>query len=443
MARNKSYDNSKDYIVDKDVAIPAVEEELLNFVLNMFDYKNLPDTIPKYNLEKYLMTLGYCGVTKVGDELYAIDGTLGGKPNAYHEPTQFIYANEVLGSATVDEDSYVLCKNDFRKQGLMPIINRYTNFMVESNITMRTVLLTTRMNILVSASDERTKASAESYLRKIENGQLGVIGESAFFDGVRMQTASTTSNYVTQVVEMMQFIKGSFLQAIGVNSPHNMKSEYVNKDETGLNDDGLRPLVDNMLECRKQFVDEINEMFGTEIEVDFNSVWKRKQVEQGLSSQLEKGESDVVESNEEQPTVEESDEGDEDEHISGVDGSIEDGEHDAESGNSDGADNKGIDDSDGDGSRTSEGSEGTSDGDSTSEDKSEESSQLDEEDIDDDESESSASENEESSQLDEEDSEDDESKSESSTSENEESDEEDEGRQTDDVSSESDEEKKP
>lgn len=420
MARNKSYDNSKDYIVDKDVAIPAVEEELLNFVLNMFDYKNLPDTIPKYNLEKYLMTLGYCGVTKVGDELYAIDGTLGGKPNAYHEPTQFIYANEVLGSATVDEGSYVLCKNDFRKQGLMPIINRYTNFMVESNITMRTVLLTTRMNILVSASDERTKASAESYLRKIENGQLGVIGESAFFDGVRMQTASTTSNYVTQVVEMMQFIKGSFLQAIGVNSPHNMKSEYVNKDETGLNDDGLRPLVDNMLECRKRFVDEINEMFGTEIEVDFNSVWKRKQVEQGLSSQLEKGESDVVESNEEQPTVEESDEGDEDEHISGVDGSIEDGEHDAESVDSDGADDKGIDDSDGDDSSISEGGEGTSDGDSASEDNSEESSQLDEED-----------------------SEDDESKSESSASENEESDEEDEGRQTDNVSSESDEEKKP
>ena len=443
MARNKSYDNSKDYIVDKDVAIPAVEEELLNFVLNMFDYKNLPDTIPKYNLEKYLMTLGYCGVTKVGDELYAIDGTLGGKPNVYHEPTQFIYANEVLGSATVDEGSYVLCKNDFRKQGLMPIINRYTNFMVESNITMRTVLLTTRMNILVSASDERTKASAENYLRKIENGQLGVIGESAFFDGVRMQTASTTSNYVTQVVEMMQFIKGSFLQAIGVNSPHNMKSEYVNKDETGLNDDGLRPLVDNMLECRKQFVDEINEMFGTEIEVDFNSVWKRKQVEQGLSSQLEKGESDadgdVVESNEE------SDEGDEDEHISDVDGSIEDGEHDVKSGDSDGADDKGIDDSDGDDSRTSEGGEGTSDGDSTGEDNSEESSQLDDEDSEDDESksESSASENEESSQLDEEDSEDDESKSESSASENEESDEEDEGRQTDNVSSESDEEKKP
>ena len=419
MARSKSYDKSKDYIVDKDVAIPAVEEELLNFVLNMFDYKNLPDTIPKYNLEKYLMTLGYCGVTKVGDELYAIDGTLGGKPNAYHEPTQFIYANEVLGSAIVDEGSYVLCKNDFRKQGLMPIINRYTNFMVESNITMRTVLMTTRMNILISASDERTKASAESYLQKIENGQLGVIGESAFFDGVRMQTASTTSNYVTQVVEMMQFIKGSFLQAIGVNAPHNMKSEYVNKDETGLNDDGLRPLVDNMLECRKQFVDEINEMFGTEIEVDFNSVWKRKQVEQGLSSQLEKGESDVIESNEEQPTVEESDEGDEDEHISSVAGSIEDGEHDVERGDSDGADDKGIDDSDGDDSRNSEGGEGTSDGDSTSKDNSEESSQLDEED-----------------------SEDDESKSESSASENEESDEEDEGRQTDNVSSESDEEKK-
>ena len=436
MARNKSYDKSKDYIIDKDVAIPAVEEELLNFVLNMFEYKNLPDTIPKYNLEKYLMTLGYCGVTKVDNKLYALDGTLGGKPNVYHEPTQFIYANEVLGSDTVDEGSYVLCKNDFRKQGLMPIINRYTNFMVESNITMRTVLMTTRMNILISASDERTKASAEAYLKKVENGQLGIVAESAFFDGVRMQTANTTSNYVTQIVELMQFIKGSFLQAIGVNSQHNMKSEYVNKDETGMNDDGLRPLVDNMLECRKQFVNEINEMFGTDIEVDFNSVWKRKQVEQGLSSQLDVGETneetneviDSIENNENSPEnneeqsedetgtddeennddVDESNVGDNDEHTSGVSGNEENGEHDS-----------GAGDSDEDDSGTCEGSEGTPDGDSETEDDSGESSQLDEEEDKDDESES-----------------------ESSTSENEESDAEDEGGQTDNVSSESDEEKK-
>lgn len=107
-----------------------------------------------------------------------------------------------------------------------------------------------------------------------------------------MQNSNTSSNYVTQVIELMQFIKGSFLQTIGINSQHNMKREYVNKGENGLNDDGLRPFVDNMLECRKQFVSEINETFGTEINVDFNSVWKRKQLEQVISSQLEKEKND-------------------------------------------------------------------------------------------------------------------------------------------------------
>ena len=295
MSKSKSYDSTANYIIDKSVAVPSMQDELLNYVLNMFEYKNLPDSIPRYYLEKYLIMLGLCAIVKVDGTLYALDGTLGGEEDVYHQPTKFIYANPALKkSSLVDLTDCVLCKNDYNMTGLMPLINRFAHLLVESNISLRTLLITSRMNITISASDEKTKASADKYIEGIEKGEIYSIAESAFFDGVKVQSANTSSNFITQMIEISQFVKGSFLQAIGVNSQHNMKRQYINKDDTGLNDDGLRPFVDNMLACRKDFVEQLNDKFGLDVEVDFNSIWKQKEEEQltnpvvgSESSQLE------------------------------------------------------------------------------------------------------------------------------------------------------------
>ena len=300
MSKTKSYDSTANYIIDKSVALPAMQDELLNYVINMFEYKNLPDSIPRYYLEKYLIMLGFCAFVKVDGTLYALDGTLGGEEDVYHQPTKFIYANPALKkSSLVDLTDCVLCKNDYNMTGLMPLINRFAHLLIESNISLRTLLITSRMNITISASDEKTKASADKYIEGIENGEIYSIAESAFFDGVKVQSANTSSNFITQMIEISQFVKGSFLQAIGVNSQHNMKRQYINKDDTGLNDDGLRPFVDNMLACRKDFVEQLNEKFGLDVEVDFNSIWKQKEEEQltnpdigSESSQLDKEEND-------------------------------------------------------------------------------------------------------------------------------------------------------
>ena len=300
MSKSKSYDSTANYIIDKSVALPSMQDELLNYVINMFEYKNLPDSIPRYYLEKYLIMLGFCGVVKVDGTLYALDGTLGGEEDVYHQPTKFIYANPALKkSSLVDLTDCVLCKNDYNMTGMMPLINRFAHLLVESNISLRTLLITSRMNITISASDEKTKASADKYIEGIENGKIYSIAESAFFDGVKVQSANTSSNFITQMIEISQFVKGSFLQAIGVNSQHNMKRQYINKDDTGLNDDGLRPFVDNMLACRKDFVEQLNEKFGLDVEVDFNSIWKQKEEEQltnpvvgSESSQLDTEEND-------------------------------------------------------------------------------------------------------------------------------------------------------
>lgn len=255
----------------------------INYMLcrtqRMFQYKNLPDTLPAKNLELMLQTGGYSIVTKVNDKLYCFTGGLGGIPNEYNEPTLAIVANPYLKfnkELEIDKECVVV-RNDTLKLGMLPLFKPYAFLLAENSLSMRVANVNTRMISLLSASDDRTKKSAELYLKNIEDGKLGVVGESAFLEGIRVHALSNSSmSYLTQLIEYHQYIKATWYNEIGISSNYNMKRENLNEAETKMNDDLLIPLIDDMYEQRKIGVDKINQMYGTNIEVELNSVWKKK-----------------------------------------------------------------------------------------------------------------------------------------------------------------------
>ena len=51
----------------------------------------------------------------------------------------------------------------------------------------------TRIQTLISSGDDSTKESADLYLKRIIDGELGIIGENRLFDGVKVQAAETTN----------------------------------------------------------------------------------------------------------------------------------------------------------------------------------------------------------------------------------------------------------
>lgn len=74
---------------------------LTNKCCNLFKWENLPETIDERALNLSLILRGKVCWTRFGDKLYALDGNVGGKPNTYYEPIEFIIANPILGSKTV------------------------------------------------------------------------------------------------------------------------------------------------------------------------------------------------------------------------------------------------------------------------------------------------------------------------------------------------------
>lgn len=279
MGKNKdiTYSRFQKYVKGKDDSVNLIIDMYLDKCQSMFVYENLPETIPASELERLLQVGGNCFVTKVGEDLYALSGSTGGEPDAYERPTKYVVANPALKLTkeyTIGEDG-ILVKNDYQMRGLLPLIGKYAVLLTDSEISLNTVGVLSRITMLLSASDDKTKASADVFIQKILDGDFSVIGENAFLKGVQMQTPpSGNSLQITQLIELVQYYKANLLNELGLNANFNMKRERLNRNEVDMNVDALLPFVDNMLTERKKAVDAINAKYETEITVELSSSWK-------------------------------------------------------------------------------------------------------------------------------------------------------------------------
>ena len=270
------YQRFQSYVKNKDTAVMAFIENTLAKTQAMFVYEGLPDTVPAEELERLLQTEGNAFFAKVNGDLYALQGAAGGEPDPYNRPTIYTVANPALKlnkSYKIGVDG-VFIKNDTNGNSLLPIIGKFAVLYTDGIISLNTASILTRITMLISASDDKTKQSADEFLKKILDGDFSVIGENAFFKGVNMQTAATSNTqYITQLVELVQYYKANMLNELGLNANYNMKRERLNTGEVAMNVDVLLPYVDNMLHERQKALKQVNEMFGTEITVRLGSSW--------------------------------------------------------------------------------------------------------------------------------------------------------------------------
>lgn len=288
----------------KKQALQLKVNHMLNRLSSMFKWEGLPDSIPQRMLELYLMSSGACAVTKVGEKLYAFTGGLGGEPDEYYRPTIFTVANPYLKfneMLRIDEEC-ALVLNDTCHAGLLGLLEQYGTAMVENELSMQVATINSRVMSIITAEDDNAKASADKFLEDIESGKLSAIGAQKFFEGVQTQPyAVRGATALTDLIEYEQYLKASLFNELGLNANYNMKRESLNSAESQLNNDALTPLIDDMLNCRKRGADKINELYGTEITVEFSSAWKDNELESAAELAAIVGESETVDEVAEDP----------------------------------------------------------------------------------------------------------------------------------------------
>lgn len=286
---------------DKQRSLNNYNGYMLARTNEMFRYDNLPDTIPSRMLELILQQAGYACIAEHEGHMYAFTGSLGGELDAYYQPTICTVANPALKLSKAYEigKDCVIINNDALRIGLLPMNKRYSSLLVENDLTMFIHNINNRATEKMSAADDRTRNSALQYLADLEAGKLGVISETALLDGIKLQSAERTNVRMTDLIEYEQYLKASWFNELGLQSNYNMKRESINSNEAQLNEDALLPLIDDMLRYRKEGVEAVNAMFGTNISVELNSSWEDNQEELELAHKMVEASSKSTEENEE------------------------------------------------------------------------------------------------------------------------------------------------
>lgn len=293
---------------NKQMLIDSYFKYMMTKTIRMFEYKNLPETIPQRELELILQICRFAIFTKVDDKLFVFYGGLGGMPNEYYQPTQAIVSNPYLKfSKVLNLDDYikndgnaVLGWNDSMHIGLFSLNNRYACLLAETDLTLKYQLVNMRFNNVLTADDDATKETLKQMYQDVEDGTgFGIVVTKQFMeqssiDKIELRSQSHQMQ-LKDTIETKQYLMGSWLNELGLNANYNMKREAINESEADLNEDSLLPMIDDMLYQRKLLCESLNEKFGTNISVELSSSWKKIRKEIELREEQQESETQIEE----------------------------------------------------------------------------------------------------------------------------------------------------
>ena len=302
---------------------------LTNKALNLFKWENLPSTINERFLMTQLVLTGNVCWTSINGNIYALNGNIGGEPNVYYEPTQFIIANPVVGSKTVrvrnrdgsdsvDQlEGILMGLTDMdlvnpipMRGGLYRLIYQTAGLLADNISSLNISQINGRVSQVWTADNDAMARTVEEIMRDIYEGHPYRVVSQDILNKVNSIPSAQTgqSNTLLNLIEAHQYILAQFYNELGLPSNWNMKRERINTAETELMTGSLDVSVYNMEKNLQAAVEKINELFGTDIKVYFNDEIKEEEVEPDGEPEAEAGEETSTEEEstaKEEPATEE------------------------------------------------------------------------------------------------------------------------------------------
>ena len=263
---------------------------LTNKVGQMIEFKNLPENVDEEFLKEQLILCGKICFTQFNQHIYALNGNIGGEPNCYYEPQDFIIANPVLGSKTVKirhEDGSTkvdglegilvgLTSIDKRVEslhgGLYDLIYQTAGLLADNVVSLNCAQINSRVQVAFVADDEAIANTGEKVLKDMYNGKPFKILTQDILNKLTVSpiAASGTNTTIMSLIEAQANIWQNFYNQLGLSYNGNLKRERINTAESELMTGSLNLNLQTIIENLKADIDKVNELFGTDIEVDIN-----------------------------------------------------------------------------------------------------------------------------------------------------------------------------
>ena len=260
--------------------------KLLNVVLGLFEYKNTPKGLPGREIEVNLIMTGHAMVIATEDgELRTPLTSLFGY-DFYYQPTTGVFANPTYVTSkpySIGEDAAIIYNNYLKDSiyytkadtGLNSMVSRYARLLADIESTINIYTVNCRLTSYPVANDGSVKESLVQFFKNLSAGKRGIITDNSIIENFRNVDINrgTVKDGLNDLLIARDKILEEFYRDIGVKMHINKKAQ-MNEEEVSSDNQLLLISTDSMLKARREGIEMVNNMFGTDISVDINPLYR-------------------------------------------------------------------------------------------------------------------------------------------------------------------------
>lgn len=268
-------------------------ERLMELSISMFDWQNLPDSIDARFLETILFQNGSIVFFKDDDlenpwnsdrlglaeeriengTYLALPVAMNGRWNVYNIPTnRRAYASNGYNRDLTQDNSVIIYNNMIRTNSVLTcklyaqrLWNLDRVIDVNANAQKTPVLI---------VCDENQRLTALQVYQKWDGNEPVIFGDKNL-DIKMLNVLRTDAPYVgDKIYQLKTEIWNEALTYLGISNINYQKKERMISDEVIRNQGGTIASRYSRLEARREAVEQINNMFGLDIEVDYREDYR-------------------------------------------------------------------------------------------------------------------------------------------------------------------------
>lgn len=242
---------------------------LVELAISMFEWKNLPDTIDARFLELALFGDGMAVFFEDNTIGYlALRTNIGGRLNLYNIPTdRRAYASNGYNMPLTQENSVIIWNNLMHTNSVLEVTN-FSKRLWDLDRTIDVNAKAQKTPILIRC-DESQRLTIKNLYKQYTGNEPVIYGDKGL-SLKPIEVLTTGAPYVCdKIYELKTQIWNEALTYLGISNVSYQKKERLLQDEVQRNLGGTIASRYSRLEARRQAAEEINRMFGLNIEVEF------------------------------------------------------------------------------------------------------------------------------------------------------------------------------
>lgn len=283
--------NFEESLAMNDYTYMQYAYRLMELSISMFEWKNLPEAIDERFLEMVLFTDGHAVFFRddeLGDYL-ALQCLINGKLNVYRIPiNRRAFAVNGYQKQLTDKDSVIIFNNMLHTNSWLDV-KMFSKRLYNLDRIIDVNANAQKTPILIKGNEQQRLTLTNLY--KEYDGNAPVIFADKSLDMNALQVLLTQAPYVAdKIYQLKTQIWNEALTYLGISNVSFQKRERMVSDEVTRSQGGTVASRYSRLNARRQACEQINKMFGLNIECDFREDYQFSEEVMDFTKNIQTGE---------------------------------------------------------------------------------------------------------------------------------------------------------